>query len=233
VLNAKNLLRTMEGGVYPSELEKNLVQLLRQGKASEAFDCYGEFFSVISKNTFTHFRFSLKRLYISIQLLIKELQGSGCFSEYHEMGISRFEAFIESLETKVELDELFFRWFREFDEEYQRCRAERVSTIVTHIKQIVEAEYGNPNLCMQMLADNVHLSASYISKLFKETEGISLSDYWLERRMREASRQLAETDTLVKEIALSVGFVNENYFFTVFKKHFNMTPNEYRRTSQL
>ena len=233
VLNAKNLLRTMEGGVYPSELEKNLVQLLRQGKASEAFDCYGEFFSEISKNTFTHFRFSLKRLYISIQLLIKELQGSGCFSEYHEMGISRFEAFIESLETKVELDELFFRWFREFDEEYQRCRAERVSTIVTHIKQIVEAEYGNPNLCMQMLADNVHLSASYISKLFKETEGISLSDYWLERRMREASRQLAETDTLVKEIALSVGFVNENYFFTVFKKHFNMTPNEYRRTSQL
>lgn len=233
LMDSRNLDRTLEGGAYPSELEKSLVQLLRQGKAAQAYACYEKFFSEITQHTFTHFRFSLKRLYISIQLLIKELQGSGCFTEYQEMGISRFESSIESLERKAQIDEMFSRWFKEFDEEYQRCRAERVSAIVDHIKQIIEAEYGNPNLCMQMLADHVNLSASYISKLFKETEGVSLSDYWLERRMREAGRQLVGTDTLVKDIALSVGFVNENYFFTVFKKHFHVTPNEYRKMQQL
>jgi AraC-like DNA-binding protein len=51
--------------------------------------------------------------------------------------------------------------------------------------------------------------------------------------MGEAVKLLMETDVLVKEIALSVGFVNENYFFTVFKKQFGITPNEYRRMARL
>jgi AraC-like DNA-binding protein len=149
------------------------------------------------------------------------------------MGIAKFETLIEHLESRMILDDLFRTWFKSFDEELQRCRAEKNRTIVERIKQVIDLEYANPNLCLQFLADTVGLSVSYITKLFKEIEGISLSDHWLEKRMGEAVKLLMETDVLVKEIALSVGFVNENYFFTVFKKQFGITPNEYRRMARL
>lgn len=232
-LDFHDLNRSLLGGTYPSELEKHILRLLHQGRSAEASYVYQEFFEQVSKNSFTHFRFSMKRLYISIQLLIKELQETDCFADYQEMGIVQFEAYIDHLETKAELDTLFVSWFEEFEEELQRCKAARNQTIIEKIKAIIEVEYGNPNLCLQFLADAVQLSVSYVSKLFKEIEGVSLSDYCLERRMKEAVRLLDETDVLVKEIASLVGFTNENYFFTVFKKNYGVTPNEYRKEVRL
>ena len=233
VLDVRHLKRSTIGGTYPTDLEKTLLRFLHQGRSDEAFSCYQEFFDQVAKNSFTHFRFSMKRLYISIQLLITELKESECFSAYKEMGITKFEAFIEKLEDKNALDTLFVSWFKEFEEELQRCKAAKNLAVVNHIKEIVEAEYQNPNLCLQFIADAVQLSVSYVSKLFKENEGKAISDYCLERRMQEAVRLLIETEVLVKEIALSIGFLNENYFFTVFKKQYGMTPNEYRRQARL
>jgi len=233
LMEEQDLKRSLVGGTYPSDLEKTMLRLLHQGHSEDAFECYDDFIEAVSRHSFTHFRFSMKRLYISMQLLVKELQENGCFSDYQEMGIAKFETLIEHLESRMILDDLFRTWFKSFDEELQRCRAEKNRTIVERIKQVIDLEYANPNLCLQFLADTVGLSVSYITKLFKEIEGISLSDHWFEKRMGEAVKLLMETDVLVKEIALSVGFVNENYFFTVFKKQFGITPNEYRRMARL
>lgn len=233
ILDERVPVRNSSGGTYPTEIENALLHLLHQGRALEAFERYEEFFELVSCNSFSHFRFSMKRLYISMQLLVKELQGVGCFGEYREMGIAEFESFIENLTSKSTLDEYFLRWCERFEDELQRCKTQKNQALVEQVKQVVEHQYANPNLCLQFLADEVRLSASYVSKLFKECEGVSVSDYVQERRMREVVRQLAETEIPVKEIASSVGFTNENYFYTVFKKVHGMTPNEYRKRSRL
>ena len=52
-------------------------------------------------------------------------------------------------------------------------------------------------------------------------------------RMSEAQRLLIETDDPVSRIAELVGYPeNSKHFFTIFKKHFGMTPENYRMSIQ-
>jgi len=229
----KELKRSLNAGVYPSELEKNLLHLLHQGRAIEAYDVYTGFFGEIAKYSFTHFRFSMKRLYISLQLLVKEMQETGCFIDSQELSIGKFELSLESLVHRSDLDDFFRQWFDRFEEELQRCKAQKNRAIAEQIKQVVEEEYANPNLCLQFLADKVHLSVSYVSKVFKDCEGVSVSDYCLGIRMGKAAEMLEESDIPVKDIASAIGFSNENYFYAVFRKQRGFTPNEFRKRARL
>jgi two-component system, response regulator YesN len=64
---------------YPTQLEQQIIQSLRLGDVQKASDNYYKMLQVISDYRYDHFRFSVKRLYVSIQILIKELQEQGCF----------------------------------------------------------------------------------------------------------------------------------------------------------
>lgn len=216
---------------YPTEKEKELLQLLRQGRAEDAFEAYLQFFEAISGRSFTHFRFSMKRLYISLQLLAKEM-GKG-FGSPKEMNIGEFEQTVETLEDRTTLDGFFREWFEAFEKTLQRCRTEKNRALVEQIRETVREEYANPNLCQQYLADRVGLSVSHVSKIFKEAGGVSLSDYCLEVRMEKVSALLAETDIPVRDAAAAAGFSNENYFYTLFRKRFGTTPGEYRSRFRL
>ncbi|TDY60821.1 cache domain-containing protein [Aminivibrio pyruvatiphilus] len=216
---------------YPTEKEKELLQLLRQGRAEDAFEAYLQFFEAISGGSFTHFRFSMKRLYISLQLLAKEM-GKG-FGSPKEMNIGEFEQTVETLEDRTTLDGFFREWFEAFEKTLQRCRTEKNRALVEQIRETVREEYANPNLCQQYLADRVGLSVSHVSKIFKEAGGVSLSDYCLEVRMEKVSALLAETDIPVRDAAAAAGFSNENYFYTLFRKRFGTTPGEYRSRFRL
>lgn len=233
LLEERQFERDLTGGTYPAELENSLLHLLHQGRSLEAYQQYETFLAVVSNGSFTHFRFSFKRLYISMQLLVKELQNVGCFAQYKELGITEFEAFIENLASKAELDRYFLTWCERFEEELQKCKAQKNQLLVDQIKTIVEQEYANPNLCLQYLADAVQLSASYVSKLFKECESKSVNDYVQEYRMQKVVTRLEDSDVPVKDIASSAGFVNEHYFYTLFKKVYDTTPNEYRKRMRL
>ena len=50
--------------------------------------------------------------------------------------------------------------------------------------------------------------------------------------MRDAMNQLSHTAQPVSEIALSVGYENQNFFYKQFKKMYDMTPNEARLKSR-
>ena len=52
------------------------------------------------------------------------------------------------------------------------------------------------------------------------------------QRMRVAMNQLSHTALPVSEIALSVGYENQNFFYKQFKKMYDMTPNEARLKSR-
>lgn len=48
-------------------------------------------------------------------------------------------------------------------------------------------------------------------------------------RIRDATVRLASTDEAVARIASDCGFADVKAFNVAFKKHFNMTPTEYRK----
>ena len=84
------------------------------------------------------------------------------------------------------------------------------------------------NLTMQLVAESVGLSYSYFSSLFKQTVGLSFSDYLLQVRMDEARRMLQAGHLTIQEISFRVGYRSAKHFSRVFRGYFGMTPSQAR-----
>ena len=79
------------------------------------------------------------------------------------------------------------------------------------------------------LSAALYLSPYHISHLFKEKTGISITEYIIARRLKEACLLLSTTDMPVNAICLELGLENSSYFSQMFKKHIGLTPKEFRR----
>lgn len=89
------------------------------------------------------------------------------------------------------------------------------------------------NLCEDLsrnvLADMVHLNPDYLSYLFKEKCGYSLSEFIAKERLNLAKSLLLSTDFSIAEIAMRTGFQNIPYFSKQFKKLTGISPIQFRK----
>ena len=67
------------------------------------------------------------------------------------------------------------------------------------------------------------------NQFFKRQMGISFVDYVLRLRLRDATVRLMSSDEAIARIASSCDFADIKAFNVAFKKHFRMTPTEYRK----
>lgn len=87
----------------------------------------------------------------------------------------------------------------------------------------------NEEISLTGLAEKLHMNATYLSELFKETAGMGFVAYLTSVRMQKACEYLKHREIRINQIASLVGFEDERYFSTVFKKTYGMTPGEYRK----
>ena len=99
------------------------------------------------------------------------------------------------------------------------------------IRQIVHELHHNYSYgySLKLLANRHNLSQAYLGRLFKMETGKLFTDYLCEIRLEEAKRLLVETDMKSHDIAIQVGFQNQNYFSNVFKRVMGEYPSVYRR----
>ena len=93
--------------------------------------------------------------------------------------------------------------------------------------EYIEEHYTSP-ICLEEVAEYSGLNPAYLSSLFKKEMGVNFSNYVTEKRMNQAKNMLKNTNAPLVEIAMSLGYENQSYFSSVFKKYCNMTPKEYR-----
>ena len=85
------------------------------------------------------------------------------------------------------------------------------------------------NLTVESIADSLSLNSSYLSKLFKQEMGITLSRYIRDQKINVACNMLRHLDESSLTIANYLGFSSQSHFIQVFKKSTGLTPEEYRR----
>ncbi|MBQ1186096.1 MAG: helix-turn-helix transcriptional regulator [Clostridia bacterium] len=83
------------------------------------------------------------------------------------------------------------------------------------------------NVTLDSLAERFHFSKYYISHLFKDVVRISVGDYLIARRLYVCNN-LIRGGRSVKEAAFTVGFTNYSNFFRLYKKHFKITPQQFK-----
>ncbi|MEF3306820.1 AraC family transcriptional regulator [Paenibacillus sp. GYB003] len=82
------------------------------------------------------------------------------------------------------------------------------------------------------VANQLHVSARHLSRLFKSVYGLSFSDYVRSERLRLAERLLAETGMPLKEIARETGFQSVHYFTRAFCRDKGIPPGKFREAKR-
>lgn len=96
----------------------------------------------------------------------------------------------------------------------------------------INSQYNNPDFGRNDFAQKFHISADYVSKIFKEYTGFQFHSYLTKVRMDNACTLLTEGNYSIEKIALSVGYNSAVAFRRAFKTYTGMTPKEYKHKNE-
>lgn len=99
--------------------------------------------------------------------------------------------------------------------------------LAERVRNAIGARFTEP-LTVNSLSDELHITPSYLSRLFRQHEGVTFTEYLTRLRVSAACDALANTDHLIKTIAAETGFGSKQNMVRSFRKELKVTPSEYR-----
>ena len=109
-----------------------------------------------------------------------------------------------------------------------RLLEKQTSPLVQDIRRFMLANISK-NLTISDIANQVLLSPSYCSAMFKQETGTTLMHYFTQLKLEEAKLQLLSNEYSLTEVAQNVGFENYTSFARAFKKYFQCSPLHYKK----
>ena len=106
---------------------------------------------------------------------------------------------------------------------------DKYSPPIQRVMEYINLHLGD-HISNDDLAANASMSISHLAKVFKKETGGTMTEYIALMRCKKAAGLLKKTDLPVQEISSYVGYSDNNYFVKVFKKIYDLTPSEYRKT---
>lgn len=103
--------------------------------------------------------------------------------------------------------------------------------LVSQFQLLLENYYQNPEqqlLSVRTIAKKMNVSPNYLGDIIKLYTQKSASEHIQEKIIEKAKELLKETKLSVSEIAFFLGYEYPNYFAKFFKKHFGISPKEFR-----
>lgn len=94
--------------------------------------------------------------------------------------------------------------------------------------QFIHQNYPQ-DISLDDIAVEVRVSKSTVLNLFRKYLHMTPINYLIHYRLNEAAMLLSKTEKKVNTISDETGFHNVDYFCRLFKKHYHMTPTEYRK----
>ncbi|MCQ6268828.1 response regulator [Fictibacillus sp. WQ 8-8] len=105
------------------------------------------------------------------------------------------------------------------------CDHDDILTVMEYIENNLHLE-----LNLDTLSSLVHLCGQYLSRLFKQETGCTITQYITVCRLEKAKKCFIYSSENVMEISEKCGFSDPNYF-RVFKKYEGVTPTQYQQQS--
>ena len=134
------------------------------------------------------------------------------------------------LENACDSAEHMRAWVEQVLANFRACMAmvNQSSSAVHEVRQYIKDHLAD-DLNRDRLAAAVFLSPDYLSHVFREKTGDSLTNYITEQRITRAKELLLTSPHNIRDIALMCGFQNISYFAKQFKRATGKTPQAYRK----
>nr|WP_139189719.1 AraC family transcriptional regulator [Evansella caseinilytica] len=115
-----------------------------------------------------------------------------------------------------------YRYFRQFK------TSENLPDSIARAVHFIQAYYATP-LTVEEIASAAGISKYYLIKRFREMMNMTPVQYLTKVRLEKAFELLSYSNDPIKEIAVKVGYANDNYFNKVFRRIVGISPGEFRR----
>ena len=207
--------------------ETELVAAIKLGNEEDIQNQVNDIIEHLKKNMLTTDQLNVYLIEIKLSFL-KLLQYYDCKQEHLFESGDVFGS-TQQVASLEELREWILSKSLKMSNLIKENRVNSQSAITTRAKEYVNENYSNDKLSVDSLSQILHVSPSYFSSLFKKEMGVSFITYLTNVRMEKAIELLDTTDDKSYIIAEKVGYPEANYFSYVFKKHFGVSPQKYRK----
>lgn len=97
--------------------------------------------------------------------------------------------------------------------------------------KLIHEEFAT--ISLETIAKKLNYSKGYLSRHIKKQTNQTISQLIMQEKLYQAEKYLSETDYTIAEITERVHYQSESHFYRIFKEHFQITPNQYRKLFQV
>ena len=147
------------------------------------------------------------------------------------------EEIVQYISEKASEDALTrgsYQHLKKFALEYSSYLSELRKSISHGILASIEAEIRDNyagDISLKYLGDKYHINSSYLGQVFRKKYGMSFKNYLTNYRIKEAAKQIINTDKKINRIAEDVGYKDSDYFIRKFIEIMGCTPSKYRKSN--
>ena len=127
-----------------------------------------------------------------------------------------------------EMKQLILDVFEVLKAKQQTSTEKQSSNIAQRAKDIIDLKFTDPLIGLYSLSEQLNVTNTYLSKLFKDSYDYGLAQYINMKRIEQAKTLILTTSLSVKEISKQVGFSSDITFIRVFKQFTSTTPGKYK-----
>lgn len=211
---------------YPVELERKIYTLVEKGDTAKAKIVATEFFDWMV-DTHSNDVMNIKLKAIEFVLASEKLAFSTGGMKYNFNSRSEYLSNVIEISNLNLLKEWYLSKIELATKSVATKKEDKLSSIVSKAKTYMDENYEK-ELTLDSVARKIAISPYYLSKLFKDEIGENFIEYLTRLRIDRAKKLLEENQLSIKEICMSVGYSDPNYFSRIFKKVEGATPTEYR-----
>ena len=211
------------------QFEKDLRMSVINGEKNSAMTLINELLAHIY--LYSHFDFStvkVRLLELLVVLSRATIEAGADPADTFRMS----EDFISQIEQYSDVDQLA-SWIsdivRRFVVQAFDLAQVKHSDVVFKITNYIKRNCAE-KLSLDSLAREVYLSKSYLSSIFKQETGMSLTAYITKVRIEKSKKLLLEDSMSLSSIAGQCGFKDQSYFTKVFKKETSVSPKKFRNS---
>lgn len=200
---------------------------LKEGGKRSGLKALDELISYLESHflTVAQLRDGFLNLYFMLKAFIFEME---LFSDDPDC----FQTAPDSFESLEKATDFLGDMIRGIDEQINHRRQDLLLSRIDKAKAIIQERFRESRFSLQDICDELYLSTSQFSLLFKEGTGQTFVESLTACRIEEAKKLLSSTDLKGYEVAEQVGYTDPRYFTIIFKKQTGMTAMGYRRSRQ-
>ena len=211
------------------DAERRFITLLLKGNYTACEELFSKIMTYYTGHEGVSLYVMRCRMYSIINMILHVLQeiepdvGDAIYNDGHA---------IEQLltaRTMRELEDAVQRIFSALRKKNEKAPVQRDQKM-ERVEQYILANYSDPLLSVQQVADHFEMSLPYLSREFKNSRGMGVLSYINACRIAKAKELLLNFgNATVSEVAEAVGYNSSQTLIRIFKRYEQITPGQFRQ----